>query len=98
MSNHLNYKLHDKITYKGVSGTITSIYRYTDDELLEIIKFPDLDWVKSQPFLYTMTYDIPQSYESIILRKKFPENPSKWNRMRETTSFDYDNFANVKLL
>ena len=91
------YKLNDKITYRGVSGIITSIYRYTRDELLEAAQIPDLDWVKDNPFLYTITYDIPQSYQSVILRKQFPEEPSKWNRIRDTMSFDYENFANVRL-
>ena len=97
MSHSPTYKLNDKITYRGMSGRITSIYRYTDDELLEAAQIPDLDWVKDHPFLYTITYDIPQLYQSVILQKKFPEEPLKWNRIRDTMSFDYENFEYVKL-
>ena len=93
------YKLNDKVTYKGHSGIITGIYRYTEEELLEAIEFPEIVWIQSHPFTYTLTYDIPQPFESILLKKKYPnDDPSNWIKIRTDVTFDFVNFDDVKLI
>jgi len=93
-----SYKLHSKITLKGFSGIITDIYRYTETELLEATEFPNLVWVHTHPFVYTITYDIPQSYNCILLERKHPDEPSKWVKIRTGTTFEFPDFEDVKLI
>jgi hypothetical protein len=92
------YKLHDKITYKGIPGVITYISKYTEQDMLDAATISDCEWVKTHPFIYTITYDTPQSYQSIISQRKFPDEPTKWNRMRVSITFEYPDFDNVKLM
>jgi hypothetical protein len=92
------YKLNDKITYKSITRIITNISKYTKQELLDVEKNPDLEWMKIYPFFYIMTFDTPQSYESIILKRKFPNKPTKWIRTRYTMIIEYVDFHLVKLL
>lgn len=99
MSLEPAYKLNDKITFKGIPGTITRIYRYSEEELLEASEFPNIGWIQTHPFTYTITYDEPQSYESILLKHKFPnDDPSKWTKIRLTNDFDFPDFEHVKLI
>ena len=65
------YKVNDRVTCKGISGIITKIYKYTEEELLEAAEFPDIGWIQSHPFTYTMIYDEGRPYESILLKKKY---------------------------
>ena len=93
MSIEPAYKLNDKITYKGISGTVTKVYRYTEEELVEASEFPNLGWIQTHPFTYTITYDEPQSYESILLKRKYPnDDPSTWIKIRLTNTFDWVDF------
>ena len=93
------YKVNDRVTCKGISGIITKIYKYTEEELLEAAEFPDIGWIQSHPFTYTMIYDEGQPYESMLLKKRYPnDDPSTWIKVITSRTFDFIDFENVKLI
>ena len=46
------YKINDKITYKERYGIITKVDKYSDDDLLDGLRYPDLYWVQTHPYIY----------------------------------------------
>jgi len=99
MTTQPAYELNDKITYKGIPGIITKVYKYNEEELLEALEFLNIDWIQSHPFSYTITYDVPQSFESILLKRRYPnDDPSTWRRTRLHDGFDFIDFDDVKII
>jgi len=96
MESEPAYKINDKITFKGYSGVITKIEKYSDNDLLDSLAYPELDWMYTHQYMYTITYDIPQEYESILMRKKYPTEPNKWMKIRDSSIFEFINFKDVE--
>ncbi len=90
------YKINDKVVYKTRSGIITKVDKYSDDDLLDGLRYPDLDWVQTHPYIYTITYDIPYEFESILLQRKYPNEPNKWKMIRKSNIFEFINFSDVE--
>jgi len=89
------YKLNDKIMFKKHLGVITKIDTYSDKDLVDALAYPELDWVHTHPYIYTITYDIPHEYESILMVRQFPNEPSKWIKIRESSIFEFVDFKYV---